>query len=154
MYNEKLLETFINAENSGDLKHASATATVKSKKFGDVIKISIKVSDNLKVEQATYKAFGGVITSVCASVICDIVQGKSLIAAQKINSEHILQKVADIPEEKKYCASLAVIALLEAIKKYLRKQKKLENAKNKTVTTGAKIDKINVSATNLSNEKK
>lgn len=132
MYNEKLLEIFMNTQNAGKLKGASATATVKSKKFGDVVKISIKINENLKVEQATYKAFGGIATSVCASVICDLVQDKSLVAAQKITSDHILQKVTDIPEEKKYCASLVVIALLEAIKKYLKKQKKT-TASAKTV---------------------
>ena len=137
MYSEKIMETFLNSENVGDLKGATVNATVKSKKYGDIIKIYLKIGATLNIEDAKYKAFGGILTSVCASKMCDIIKGKTLIAAQRITSEEILKEVGRVPEEQQYLASLATLALFEAIKKYLKRVKRL-SAKNMQSTEEVK----------------
>ena len=125
MYSEKILETFINSENVGDLKGSTVNVAVKSKKYGDVIKIYLKIGSSLIIENAKFKAFGGVITSVTASKLCDMVKGKTLESAQRITSEEVLKEVGRVPEEKQYVGALATLALYEAIKKYLKRVKRL-----------------------------
>lgn len=132
MYNNKVLKEFLNEDNVGVVKRANAKAIVKSEKHGDIISISLRINDNLIVEEAKYKAFGGVIANVCASVLCDIVTGKNLLLAQKLTSEDVVQQVGSISEEDKPVAALAVIALLEAIKKYLKRmQRRAKMQENK-----------------------
>ena len=124
MYNTELLNAFTSSPYAGDLKGATASATVKSKKFGDIVKISLKINENLIIEQAKYKSFGGVITSVCASAVCELVTNSNLVLAQQITSEDIINHVGTLNDDQKYLASLPVIALMEAIKKFLRKYNK------------------------------
>lgn len=121
MYSEKVLKRFIDDPNAGDLKGANAYSTVKSKKFGDIIKISLKINENLIIEDARYKAFGGVASSVYSSAVCDLVKGKNIILIQNLTSDDVIKYVGKFPEEKQPIASLAVIALNEAIKKYIKK---------------------------------
>ena len=61
---------------------------------------------------------------MCASVLCDIVTGKNLLLAQKLTSEDVMKQIGHITEDQKPIAALAVIALLEAVKKYLKRMKR------------------------------
>lgn len=124
MYNANVLDTFINNTNAGNVKKASTWSVVKSKDYGDVVRISLRINDNLIIEDAKYKAFGGVHAAVYSSALCDLIIGKNLVLAQQVTSDDVVAAAGKLPTEKQNIASLPVIALMLAIKKFSKKMKK------------------------------
>lgn len=59
LYNEKVMDHFINPRNMGDLKDADAIGEVGAAACGDIMKISLKIDDKTKqVIDARFKTFG------------------------------------------------------------------------------------------------
>ena len=120
MYSEKLIDSFIQFKNAGDLKFASITTNNKNEQ-GQVIKLSLKINpDSGVIEQAKYKYFGSVAISVCVSILCDLILNKTLSEAQSLTEEDILD-YCYLPNEKKYTAKFAIDTLRDCIKRYYKK---------------------------------
>lgn len=85
---------------------------------GDIMKVYLKVDDNEIINDVRYEITGcaGAISAAMAAV--ELVKGKSLDAALKINDGDVFKMLENIPEKKHHCIQLAVKTLHLGIKDY------------------------------------
>ena len=69
MYSQKVLEIFKNPINAGGLQGANGVAKVANEKFGDVVRIYLKVNDDKVIDVARFKAMGCVATIAVCNVL-------------------------------------------------------------------------------------
>jgi nitrogen fixation NifU-like protein len=82
------------------------------------MEIYLKVRDG-KVMNASFWTDGCGTTIASGSMVTEMAKGKSILEAQKITQQHILDALEGLPEDSLHCALLAANTLKEAIKDYL-----------------------------------
>ncbi len=130
MYNQKVLEIFKNPLNAGGLQGANGVAKVASEKYGDVVRIYLKVDENQVIENARFKAMGGVVTIVACNILCDLIKGKTLEGASAVTVEDIVEITGQLPDEKVGVLYTVFQAFKDAITDYYKRKEK-EEAANK-----------------------
>lgn len=120
MYNEKVMEHFSNPRNVGEIPDADGVGTVGNPVCGDIMKMFIKVKDN-KIEDIKFKTFGCGAAIATSSMVTEMVKGKSLDEALKLNNKQVAEALGGLPPVKMHCSNLAADALHEAINDYKKK---------------------------------
>ena len=132
MYNDKVMEIFQNPKNVGELKGANGIGTVGNEACGDIMKLYIKVDKNEVITNATFKTFGCAAAIVSSSVATEMIKGKKIEEALKLENEQILDYLGGLHDNKIHCSILAKEALEAAVKDYRKRIKKQQKAKTKT----------------------
>lgn len=120
-YSKKVIEHFENPRNVGSMEDADATAKVGSAVCGDIVKYYLKVKDN-KIEDIKFQSFGCASNIATGSIITEMVKGKPIKEAKKINFKAVEEELGGLPEVKMHCSILATKALHVAVSKYEVKQ--------------------------------
>lgn len=120
-YTEKVKDHFKNPHNAGKLTDPDAVATEGSLACGDMMTIYIKEKDGV-IEDIKFESYGCAANIATASMVTDIVMGKTLEEAEKITWQKISEKLGGLPKVKNHCSNLAVETLHSTIRK-LREQK-------------------------------
>lgn len=128
LYSKKTLNHFRNPHNYGEIKNPDAIGEAGNIICGDVMTLYLKIGKNKKGEEiikdVKFKTYGCVAAIATSSVITDLVKGKTIQSALKINKEDIIKILEGLPPIKVHCSILATEALAEAIYQYLLKNKK------------------------------
>ncbi|NMB42352.1 MAG: Fe-S cluster assembly scaffold protein NifU [Firmicutes bacterium] len=120
MYNEKVLDHFQNPRNVGELEEPSGVGEVGSMTCGDIMKISIKVENNV-IKDIKFLTFGCGAAIASSSILTEMVKGKTLEEALAITNEDVAKELGGLPPAKLHCSNLAADALSDAIKNYRQK---------------------------------
>lgn len=123
MYTQKVLDHFKNPHNQGCLPDADAVGTEGNPVCGDVMKIYIKVEDNI-ISDVKFETLGCAAAIAVSSDLTDMVKGKTIEEALKITKDDIVNDLGGLPAPKVHCSMLGVDALHQAIKNY---QLKIQN---------------------------
>jgi len=128
MYNKKVLQYFKNPRNFGKIKNPDGIGKVGNIICGDVMQLYIKIDKNKKGEEIIkdikFETYGCVAALASSSMITDLVKGKTIKEALKVNWKQMMDSLGGLPPVKIHCSILAVDALSEAIYNYLIKNKK------------------------------
>ena len=81
---------------------------------GDLVRIQLRAGGD-RLVAARFKAFGCTATIACASLACEAVEGGTLEEAEAILPER-LAAALDLPLSRLHCATLALVALRDAIR--------------------------------------
>ncbi len=123
-YSPKVLELFRNPKNLGKIKDANAQAMAGSLACGDMISIYLKVNDKTHViEDSSFESYGCAANIAAASVITEMIKGKTLEEAWRITWEEISEELGGLPVVKYHCGVLAVGALRRAVRAYFKEEK-------------------------------
>ena len=122
MYNSKVMELFLNPKNVGVIKGANAVGTATDETCGDIVKLYLIINSLNEIEDAKYKVFGCAASIASCSVATELLIGKSVEYALKLDAETIISKLDGLPESKVTCANLVISAIAKAMKDYKRKQ--------------------------------
>ena len=89
---------------------------------GDTMKIYLKIDDRKVIKDARYEITGcaGAISAAMAAV--DLVKGKTIDEALKINDGDVFKVLENIPEKKHHCIQLAVKTMHKGILDYKHKK--------------------------------
>ncbi|NLZ53698.1 MAG: Fe-S cluster assembly scaffold protein NifU [Thermoanaerobacteraceae bacterium] len=117
MYNEKVMDHFSNPRNVGEIPNADGIGTVGNAVCGDIMKIYIKVKDNI-IEDIKFKTFGCGAAIATSSMVTEMVKGKTIDEALKVNNKQVAEALGGLPPVKMHCSNLAADALREAINNY------------------------------------
>ena len=117
MYNETIVSQLDNLKYLTALKNSNVTVISKKNKFGDVVKYFAQINKDDVIQKITYKASGCSHFVVFCNYFCSIVEGKTVKAALKINSED-LQKFAPIDESRIHVVDIILGTFALLIKKY------------------------------------
>lgn len=129
MYNEKVVEIFKNPKNVGEIKNASGVGTVGNEACGDIMKLYLKINDKDVITDASFKTFGCAAAIVSSSVATEMIKGKTVDDALKLENQEILDYLGGLPTHKIHCSVLAKEAIEEAVKDYRKKQSKQVSTK-------------------------
>lgn len=115
MYNQKTIEYFSNPKNMGEIADADAVAEGGNPTCGDVVKLYLKVKGN-KITDIKFKAFGCGACIATASVLTELVKGKTLSQAAKISSQDLADFLGGLPPQKMKCSNFSTEVLQKALK--------------------------------------
>ena len=104
-YSEKAIEHAMNPRNVGRLKNVDGFATITGS-CGDTIEISLRIEGG-EIVDAKFWTDGCGSSIACGSVVTDLVRGKSVSEASKIDSKHILGALEGLPASDAHCSVLA-----------------------------------------------
>jgi len=117
MYSEKVLNHFKNPHNQGVIEDASAVGQEGNVVCGDVMKIYLKIENNI-IKDAKFETLGCAAAIAVSSALTDLVIGKTIDEALEVTKDKIVKDLGGLPAPKVHCSMLGVDALRKAIKKY------------------------------------
>ncbi len=117
-YSKEVIKYFLNPVNVGEIKDATAVATLGSPACGDMITLYLKIGKDNKIEDVKFKSFGCASNIATASKMTEMIKGKTIEQAKKIQWKDIADALGGLPNVKVHCSVLAIDTLKEAIKKY------------------------------------
>jgi nitrogen fixation NifU-like protein len=118
------LELFKNPKNLGPMEDASVVESAGSPACGDLIKLYLKIKNvngEDVIEKATFESYGCAANIAAASILTEIINGKSLREAWSISWKALSDELGGLPPIKYHCSILAVGALKRAIRAYYKK---------------------------------
>ena len=117
MYTDKVMDHFSNPRNVGEIEDANGVGEVGNASCGDIMKIFLKVEDNV-IKDVKFKTFGCGAAIATSSMVTEMAIGKTIEEAWKLANEAVAEALDGLPSQKMHCSNLAADALHEAIKDY------------------------------------
>ena len=122
-YSEKVMDHFLNPRNVGEIPDANGIGTVGNPVCGDIMKMYLKIENNIIVD-IKFKTFGCGAAISTSSMVTEIVKGKTIEEALKVTNKAVAEALGGLPAIKMHCSVLAEEALRSALKDYYQKQGK------------------------------
>ena len=116
-YTEQVMDHFMNPRNMGEMENADGVGTVGNAKCGDIMRIYIKV-ENEVITDVKFKTFGCGAAIATSSKATELVKGKTLDEALQITNKMVMDSLGGLPPVKVHCSVLAEEALHAAIQDY------------------------------------
>lgn len=126
LYSEKVMDHFRNPRNLGIIEDADGVGEVGNAKCGDIMKMYLKVNDNI-IEDVKFETFGCGSAIASSSMATELIKGKSLDEALQLTNRAVAEALDGLPPHKVHCSVLAEEAIKSAVEDYYEKQRKTEN---------------------------
>ena len=118
-YSDKVMEYFRNPKNMGEMKDADGVGKVGSMACGDVMYLYLKINRETEViEKATFLTFGCASAIASASMLTEIITGKTIEEALKVTNKDIVEALGGLPQAKFHCSVMGQEALEAAVNDY------------------------------------
>ena len=124
-YTEQVMDHFMNPRNMGEMEDASGVGTVGNAKCGDIMRIYIKVENDV-ITDVKFKTFGCGAAIATSSKATEMVKGMTLEEAEKLTNKMVMEALGGLPPVKVHCSVLAEEALHAAIQDYRERLEKGE----------------------------
>lgn len=126
LYNNTVMDHFINPRNMGDLSDANAVGEVGAAACGDIMKISLKIDEHTnRIIDARFKTFGCGSAIAASSMATELIKGRTIEDLQQnFNNQQIVDALGGLPPVKIHCSVLASEALEAALEDYKKKKNK------------------------------
>ncbi|MGC8817308.1 MAG: iron-sulfur cluster assembly scaffold protein [Candidatus Hadarchaeum sp.] len=116
-YSEKLLERFRNPRNIGELENPTVVAEEGDPQCGDMFRMFLKI-ENDRIVDAKFLSFGCAANIATGDVTVDLIKGKTVAEAEKLQIKEIAEALGGLPVIKMHCAVLAYKTLKKALAEY------------------------------------
>lgn len=127
MYNETVIEHFTNPRNVGEIEDADGVGEVGSPQCGDIMKIFLKVEDNI-IKDIKFKTFGCASAIASSSIMTEMVKGRTIEEALALTNKDVVDALGGLPPAKVHCSVLAEQAIRAAIEDYRAKKEETRNS--------------------------
>lgn len=117
MYSAKVMDHFTNPRNVGVMDDASGVGSVGNPVCGDIMKIFIKVVDNV-ITDIKFQTFGCGAAIATSSIATELAKGKTIEEALKLTNLAVAEALDGLPPVKMHCSNLAADGLKAAILDY------------------------------------
>ena len=114
MYSPKVAEHIANPRNAGELDQPSGVGDVTNEVCLDRIRLTVHIEGE-KLVDAKVKASGCPPTIAAASVLTELIIGRSIQQVHLLNRKDVIDALGHLPPAKSHCAVLAIDALRAAI---------------------------------------
>jgi nitrogen fixation protein NifU and related proteins len=121
MYSEKVMDHFRNPRNVGEIQDANGVGEVGNAKCGDIMKIYLKVEDNI-IKDVKFKTYGCGSAIASSSIATELIKGKSIDEAWQLTNKAVAEALDGLPPVKMHCSVLAEEAIHKAINDYRKSQ--------------------------------
>lgn len=123
IYNDKVMDHFMNPHNVGELENPDGVGTYGSPVCGDMMQITIKIEDEI-IKDAKFKTFGCGSAIASSSVATDMIIGKTVDEALALTNNDFIDELGGLPAIKVHCSVLADHAIKSAVYDYAQKNGK------------------------------
>ncbi len=114
-YRENILDHYRNPRNSGHLDAPTATAEGVNPLCGDELAVELQISDDV-VQDVRFNGRGCAISQAAASMISDVVKGKTVEEVAALGRDDILDELGiPLTPIRLKCAMLSVSVLKVAL---------------------------------------
>ena len=120
LYSEKVMDHFRNPRNVGSMENADGVGEVGNAKCGDIMKIYLKIDDNV-VTDVKFETFGCGSAIASSSMATEMIKGKPLDEILTVTNKAVTEALDGLPAHKLHCSVLAEEAIRAAVKDYYDK---------------------------------
>ena len=117
LYSEKVMDHFMNPRNVGTIADASGVGEVGNAKCGDIMKIYLKIENDIIVD-VKFETFGCGSAIASSSMATEMIKGKSIHEAMELTNKAVCEALDGLPAQKVHCSVLAEEAIKSALKDY------------------------------------
>ena len=117
LYSEKVMDHFRNPRNVGVIEDADGVGTVGNARCGDIMKIYLKISDNI-VTDVKFETFGCGSAIASSSMATEMIKGKPVSEALELTNKAVAEALDGLPAHKMHCSVLAEEAIQAALEDY------------------------------------
>ena len=117
---EKVMDHFMNPRNVGTIEDASGVGEVGNAKCGDIMKIYLKIEDEI-IKDVKFETFGCGSAIASSSMATEMIMGKSIHEALELTNKAVAEALDGLPAHKMHCSVLAEEAIKNALKDYFDK---------------------------------
>ena len=110
MYSPQVLDHFQNPRNPGTVANPDASAQIENPACGDVLKLTLRVAAG-RIEDIRFLAQGCVPAMACASLLTELVKGKTIAEARQLRREELIQLIGGLPQASSHASHLAMETL-------------------------------------------
>ena len=122
LYSEKVMDHFRNPRNVGVIEDADGIGEVGNAKCGDIMKIYLKIDDNV-VTDVKFETFGCGSAIASSSMATELIKGQPLSEVLKLTNKAVTEALDGLPAHKLHCSVLAEEAIQAAVKDYYDRNK-------------------------------
>ena len=115
LYSEKVMDHFMHPRNVGTIEDASGVGEVGNAKCGDIMKIYLKVENDI-IEDVKFETFGCGSAIASSSMATEMIKGKSIYDAMALTNKAVAEALDGLPAHKMHCSVLAEEAIRSALK--------------------------------------
>ena len=120
MYTEQVMDHFMNPRNVGEIENASGVGTVGNAKCGDIMKIYLKIENDI-IQDVKFETFGCGSAIASSSMATEMIMGKSIHEAMELTNKAVAEALDGLPAHKMHCSVLAEEAIKNALQDYFEK---------------------------------
>ncbi len=117
-YSDKVMDHFHNPRNVGVLQDADGVGEVGNPVCGDMMKITIKVQDDV-IADIAFQTLGCGAAIATSSIVTEMARGMTLDEAVSITKIQVAEELGGLPPAKMHCSVLATDGLKAAVDDYL-----------------------------------
>ena len=120
IYTDKVMDHFRNPRNVGAIEDANGIGEVGHAKCGDIMKVYLKVEDNI-IKDVKFQTFGCGSAIASSSMATELIKGKTLEEAWELSNKAVAEALDGLPPVKMHCSVLAEEAIHKAINDYRKR---------------------------------
>ena len=124
LYSEKVMDHFQNPRNVGKMEDADGIGEVGNAKCGDIMKLYIKVEDDI-ITDVSFNTFGCGSAIASSSMATEMIRGKPISEALALTNKAVAEALDGLPAHKMHCSVLAEEAVRAAVENYYESQRRL-----------------------------
>ena len=117
LYSEVVMDHFMHPRNVGVIEDASGVGQVGNAKCGDIMKIYLKIENDIIVD-VKFETFGCGSAIASSSMATEMIKGKSIQDALKLTNQAVCEALDGLHAAKVHCSVLAEEAIKSALKDY------------------------------------
>ena len=117
VYSEKVLDHFQHPRNVGEIPDADGVGMVGNAKCGDIMKMYIKVENDVIVD-VKFNTFGCGSAIATSSMATEMIKGKTIQEALELSNRAVVEALDGLPPQKIHCSVLAEEAVKAAVRDY------------------------------------
>lgn len=117
LYSKTVMDHFTNPRNVGVIEDASGVGEVGNAKCGDIMKIYLKIENDIIVD-VKFETFGCGSAIASSSMATEMIKGKPISEAMQLTNKAVAEALDGLPAHKLHCSVLAEEAIKAALKDY------------------------------------
>ncbi len=99
MYSPQVLDHFEHPRNPGEVTNPDASAQIENPACGDVLKLTLRIVDG-RIDEIRFLAQGCVPAMACASMLTELLGGRTIGEARQLRREELVQALAVCPRPR------------------------------------------------------